>query len=143
MFKWFVKKINNRKGFTLVELVVVLAILGILGAIAVPKFIGIQDEARIKADAATASQIVTSARIMEISRNDGNKTEYGEGKNWDNNIMEWPTPQSGESFTLSGGLADPYEVKWTPDKGSITNEQTVTEGEEFKLDKLDKEGESD
>jgi MSHA pilin protein MshA len=37
---------NNQKGFTLVELVVVIVILGILSAVAVPKFIGMQEEAR-------------------------------------------------------------------------------------------------
>lgn len=36
---------NNQKGFTLIELVVVIVILGILSAFAAPKFINIQDDA--------------------------------------------------------------------------------------------------
>lgn len=43
----------NQKGFTLIEMIVVIVIMGILSAVAVPKFIDMQDEAHAaKAEAA-------------------------------------------------------------------------------------------
>jgi MSHA pilin protein MshA len=43
------KILKNEKGFTLIEIIAVLIILGILAAVAVPKFLSLTDEAEQKA----------------------------------------------------------------------------------------------
>ena len=40
------KKINNQKGFTLIELVMVIAILGLLAAVAIPAFTDYETQAK-------------------------------------------------------------------------------------------------
>ncbi len=42
-------KKRNQKGFTLIEIIAVLVILGILAAVAIPKFFDLQGESRQKA----------------------------------------------------------------------------------------------
>jgi prepilin-type N-terminal cleavage/methylation domain-containing protein len=41
--------VKNQKGFTLIEIIAVLVILGILAAVAVPKFVNLQADAKEKA----------------------------------------------------------------------------------------------
>jgi len=50
-------KCNNQKGFTLVEIIAVLVILGILAAVAVPRYINLQTNAKIRAVDAGISEL--------------------------------------------------------------------------------------
>lgn len=73
MFNYFVKKLNNRKGFTLVELAVVIAILGILAAIAVPKLTVSREKAETAAKEATERTINGAWEIYNADEDESNE----------------------------------------------------------------------
>ena len=54
---------RNEKGFTLIEIIAVLVILGILAAIAIPKYMDLQGEARSKAVQGAISALQSTASM--------------------------------------------------------------------------------
>ena len=72
-----VMKNENKKGFTLVELIVVVACIGALAAIIVPSIIGYVKDARIAAaiaDTKTVKTAVEASLVKHILLNDGDTT---------------------------------------------------------------------
>lgn len=131
------KVLKKKKGFTLIELIVVMAILAILAAIAIPKFSGMRIDAAVNADASTASQIINAARIQETQTG----TSVVAGDVTATNIlpayMAVPaSSQTGGAFVISGGGTAPYVVTFTPGTSYGTHSgklETVTENAKFSI----------
>lgn len=56
--------VRSQKGFTLIEIISVLVLLGILAAVAVPKFINLQQDAKNKAASAAVSEGIAQVNMF-------------------------------------------------------------------------------
>ncbi len=96
-------------GFTMVELIVVIVILGILAAVALPKFMGLEKEARIAALKSMGGTMLSAAQMAHgvcMARNCANNATIAiEGQNivfvngYPNNASIDLLVQSSEGFT--------------------------------------------
>lgn len=81
------KKGNNQKGFTLVELMVVVVIIGILVAIAVPVYNSVSDGAKWKAHAANIRTLEGAFETAKANLDGATPTKA----QLQDYIREWPT----------------------------------------------------
>ena len=115
------KKMNN-KGFTLIELLVVIVIIGILAAVAVPRFMGAQDRARVGAARADVDLFRQALGMFEIDNAD-----YPQG----NPYMSLPTGENFDAFTYTyDGASTPtsYTIEVTCKDNAGTILEATPEG---------------
>jgi prepilin-type N-terminal cleavage/methylation domain-containing protein len=69
MFKRFR---NNEKGFTLMEIVIVIVILGILALLAIPRLLGFTEQAEISSDKEYAAVVARAAELYDAAHSKDN-----------------------------------------------------------------------
>lgn len=122
-------RMNRRKGvptrgFTLIEIMMVVIIIGILLAVVVPSVIGVDDRARVEAEKASLRGIAQALELYKLDNRRYPSTEQGlealvaapsgfpEAKNWgpDPYLRRLPLDQwDNEYFYLSEGRS--FELK--------------------------------
>lgn len=110
------KKLKDKKGFTLVELIVVLVILAILAALLVPALTGYIDKANYEKVIASTRQVVMAA---QTDTSEAYANIKG-GKFTALTLNDASTPKLGDVVKLA-------EVGTVDDKGTITYKNGITE----------------
>jgi len=60
---------SRNKGFTLIELMIVIAIVGVLAGIMTPSFLSWRDRSKVKGDASELRAVFESAKLRAIKHN--------------------------------------------------------------------------
>ncbi|MDM3872568.1 type II secretion system major pseudopilin GspG [Porticoccus sp. W117] len=116
---------NKQTGFTLIEIMVVVVIIGILGALVVPQFLGRADETKFKAAQSDIRSIGNALDLYRLDNHNYPSTDQGldalvsrpsgfpEAKNWnpDGYLKKMPNDPWGNSYQyLSPGSNGKYDL---------------------------------
>lgn len=109
------RKHKKQKGFTLVELMVVVAVIAVLTAIAIPQFTSAADKARAAKENADIQTLISATQLYLIDKNTSTaptvETLYTEGY-----LSEQVKTTKGKE----------YVITYAPKDGSPINRVTVT-----------------
>jgi len=114
---------NARSGFTLIEIMIVVVILGLLAALIAPNVIGKGEEAKIKI---ACTQMKSIFEAMQLFKSDNGS--YPSSADGIAALLKNPSPEAYKNYSPSGYLGgknipkDPWknEFLYTNENGSIS-----------------------
>ena len=101
------KALRSKKGFTLVEIMIVVAIIGLLAAIAIPNFVNARTTARNKACQANLKQIEGAIQVWAIDNNIAGTAAVTWGDIVPDYLKRMPECPSGGTYGITTVDADP------------------------------------
>lgn len=108
---------NKKRGFTLIELIIVIAIIAMLAAIAIPKYQKSKEQAAITAHKANISMLKTAAsvKLNELNSNDSKVEWTGKNDGSSDYVEKWPQVPKG----LDKLKGKSYKVTIDPQNSTI------------------------
>ena len=111
---------TNQKGFTLMELMVVIVIVAILAAVAVPLYLNyVKDATRTEAKGAIGAVITSQQAYFQKHPDLGYAGDLATLKT--ENLIDLTEPEVNWTFAIGGGGVDGYTVTATGVTGKPSN----------------------